>query len=68
MASLLDSTGPQYSACAEEREMALCFLQDQVIGPEPRVNTYPTVDFRSSGSPAQSKSVKPINNGDASAL
>ena len=48
--------------------MALYFLQDQVISPEPRVNTFPTVEFRSSGSPAQSESVKPINNGDAPAL
>ena len=62
------STAPRYSAFAEEREMALCFLQDQVIGPEPRVNTYRTVDFLSSRSPAQSESMKPINKGDATAL
>ena len=68
MASLLASTAPRYSASAGKREMALCFLQDQVIGPEPRVNTYPAVDFRSSGSPAQLESVKTINNGDALAL
>ena len=68
MASLLASTAPRYFASAEEREMELCFLQDQVIGHEPRVNTYPTIDFRSSGSPAQSKLVKPINKGDAPAL
>ena len=68
MASLLASTAPQYSSSAEEREMAIFFSQDQAIGPEPRVNTYPTVDFRSSGSPAQSELVKPINNGDAHAL
>ena len=68
MVSLLASTPPQYSASAEEREMALCILQYQVIGHEPRVNTYPTVDFRSSGSPTQSESVKPIKNGDAPAL
>ena len=68
MDSLLASTAPRYSASAEEREMTLCFLQDQVIGPEPRVNTYPTVEFQSSGSPTQSESVKPINKGDALAL
>ena len=68
MVSLLASNAPQYSAFAEEREMALCFLQDQVIGHEPRVNTYPTVDFRSLGSPTQSESVKPKKNGDAPAL
>ena len=68
MASLLASTAPRYSAFAEEREMALFFLQDQVRGPEPRVDTYPAVDFQSSGSPAQSESVKPINNGDAPPL
>ena len=68
MASLLASTAPQYYASVEEREMELCFLQDQVIGPETRVNTYMIVDFQSSGSPAQSESVKPINNGDAPAL
>ena len=68
MASLLASTAPRYFAFAEEREMALCFLQYQVIGHEPTVNTYPTVDFRSSGSLAQSELVKPIKNGDALAL
>ena len=68
MASLLASTAPRYYAFAEEREMALCFLQDHVIGPEPRVNTYPRVDFRSSGSPAKSKSMKPIKNGEAHVL
>ena len=68
MASLLASTAPRYSASVEEREMALFFLQDQVIGHEPRVNTYLAVDFRSSRSPAQSELVKPINNGDAPAL
>ena len=68
MASLLASNAPGYSASAEEREMALFFLQDKVIGPEPRVNTYPIVDFRSSRSPAQSESVKPIKNGDAPGL
>ena len=68
MASLLASTAPRYSALAEEMEMALFFLQYQVIGHEPRVNTYPTVDFRSSGSLAQSESVKPINKGDSPAL
>ena len=68
MASFLASTAPQYSTSAEEREMALCFLQDQVIGLEPRVNTYPPVDFQSSGPPAQLESVKPINKGDAPTL
>ena len=68
MDSLLASTAPQYSTSAEEREMALCFLQYQVIGLAPRVNTYPVVDFQSLGSPTQSESVKPINNGDASTL
>ena len=68
MDSLLASTAPRYSTSTEEREMALYFLQDQVIGPEPRVNAYHAVDFRSSGSPVQLESVKPINNGDALAL
>lgn len=43
----------------------LCFLQKHVIGPEPRVNTYPSLDFQLSGSPAQSKLVKTIKNRDA---
>ena len=45
MASLLASTAPRYFDSAEEREMALCFLQDQVKGHEPRVNPYPAVEF-----------------------
>ena len=68
MASVLASTEPRYSTSVEEREMELCLLQDQLIGLEPRVNTYPAVDFRSSGSLAQLESVKAINNGDALAL
>ena len=68
MTSLLASTAPRYSASAEDKDMALCFLQDRVIGSEPRVNTYLAIDFQSSRSPAQSESVKPINNGDAPAL
>ena len=46
MGSLMASIAPRYYASAEEREMALCFLQYHVIGPEPRVNTYPVVEFR----------------------
>ena len=60
MASLLSWTATQCFASTKEREMALCFLQYQVIGLEPRVNTKLAIDFRSSRSPTQLESLKPI--------
>ena len=33
----------QYSTSAEERERACCFLQAQVIGPDPILKTKPRI-------------------------
>lgn len=52
-------TTPLYSASAEERVIAACFLLDQQIGLDPRLSEYLEVDLRSMLSPTQSKSVKP---------
>ena len=46
----------RYSALIKDRETVHCFLETQVMGVEPRNTTYPEVDRRSSGSPAQSAS------------
>ena len=52
-------TTPLYSASAEERAIAACFLLDQQIGQDPRLSEYPKVDLRSMLSPTQSEFVKP---------
>ena len=61
-------TTTRYSLSTKERERELCFLWAHVIGTKPRVNTYLVVGFQSLWSLAQSKSVKPTNNGVSPAL
>ena len=63
MESLLASIAAWYYAYTEERARALCFLQDHVIVPKPRVKTYPTVEFQSLGSSTQFESMRPTNSG-----
>jgi len=48
-----------YLASTEERAIAVCFLLDQQIGPDPRLSEYPEVDLPSKLSPVQLESVKP---------
>ena len=55
-----------YSASAVERATQLCFLLLQLTGPPPILNRYPDVDLRSSISPAQSASEKPVQSIDES--
>jgi hypothetical protein len=45
-------TTPLYSASAEDRAMAACFLLDQLIGSVQRLSEQPDVDLRSMLSPA----------------
>ena len=45
-----------YSASVDEREMVVCFLDDQLIAAPESTAVYPEIDFWSLGSLAQSAS------------
>ena len=60
MASFVACVWPIYSASQVERVTVGWRLDDQLIAPLPMLKTYPEVDLRVSGSPAQSASLYPL--------
>ena len=57
-------TDALYSASAEERKMAYCFLLDQKIGPSASMKPKPQVEFMSLGSPTQSELGNPTSSSE----